>query len=425
MRILWISAVGSWTMPLAKRIATEDNRVLILVPTTKKENNLINEGNVTIQNVYIHQKDITGIGLTSDCAEMYITYITKFKPDIIHIHGTERNYGQIVNYCHNIPVVVSIQGLVTGYIPFSCNFLKESELKPYRSFKNWFGFGCYTFQEKAFEMRSRKYELDIIKANKYFFCRTNWDKAWISLNNPLAHIFHGEELLRNSFYDNSGKWEYKNCQKFRIFMPAGYTPIKGLHLALKAIAILKTAFPNIELRVPGIPQKILNYGIIKRKIVGDEYINYIFHLIKSLDLKQNVKLLPRLGEQEMANEMLKANVFLSPTSIDNSPNSIGEATMIGVPVVTTPVGGIPSMLRDEESCLFAPAGDVYLMAYQIKRIFNDSELAVKLSKNAHQIALCRHNPDTTIIQYINAYKAIVELHNNAIKKNNEISNIYV
>ena len=122
----------------------------------------------------------------------------------------------------------------------------------------------------------------------------------------------------------------------------------------------------------------------------------------------------------MANEMLKANVFLSPTSIDNSPNSIGEATMIGVPVVTTPVGGIPSMLKDEESCLFAPAGDVYMMAYQIKRIFNDSELAIKLSKNAHQIALLRHNPDSTVTQYINAYEAIVELHKNATIKNNGI-----
>lgn len=416
MRILWISAFGSWTMPLANRLVTDNNRILILVPTIKKGNNIINEGNVTIQYVYIPQKNITGIGLTSDCAEVYIKCINEFNPNIIHIHGTERNYGQIVNYCHDIPVVVSIQGLVTGYIPFSCNFLKGSELKPYRSVKNWFGLGCYTLQKKAFEVRSRKYELDIIRANKYFFCRTNWDKAWISLNNPSAHIFQGEELLRNSFYDNSGKWEYKKCQKYRVFMPAGYTPIKGLHLALKAIAILKTTFPDIELRVPGIPQKILNYGKIKRRIVGDEYINYIIYLIKSLDLIQNVKLLPRIGEQEMADEMLNANVFLSPTSIDNSPNSIGEATMIGVPVVTTPVGGIPSMLRDEESCLFAPAGDVYMMAYQMKRIFNDSELANKLSKNAHQIALCRHDSGSTIIQYINAYKAIVELHKNASKK---------
>lgn len=186
-------------------------------------------------------------------------------------------------------------------------------------------------------------------------------------------------------------------------MPSGFNPIKGLHIALEAITLLKERYPTIKLYVPGIPQHIIKKNKLSSYILGEQYINIIKEKIRKNNLTQNIKLLPRLSASEMINYMQKSQVFLSPTSIDNSPNTIGEAMMIGIPIVTTAVGGILSFLKDKETCLLAPAGDEYVIAYKIMQLFEDQELSQKLSNNAYLVALQRHNIETTILQYREIY----------------------
>lgn len=407
MKILWITTIYSWTYPLADAIA-DSHDLLIINPTLSKM--IIEERKFALQQIIMTEHELTGCSMNQAIANKYLTAIRAFNPDIIHIHGTERNYGQIQNYITNIPIVIGIQGILNGCVPFVNNYIRQDELRPHKTLKNIFLRGGVEAQRRMLMNRSQTYEMDIIKQGKAFFCRTNWDKAWITFNNPLATIINGEELLRSPFYENAGKWSLAKCQRHNIFMPSGFNPLKGFHLAIKALALLKKFYADVVLTVPGLPQHILSYGPIKSRILGEEYVNYCKGLIRENQLEHNIKLLPRLDADEMACEMIKANVFLSPTSIDNSPNAVGEATMIGTPVVATPVGGVPSMLKDEESCLFAPAGDEFIMAYQIKRIFDDDILATTLSKNAYQIAVRRHNITATTSQYINAYSEVISLH---------------
>lgn len=192
-------------------------------------------------------------------------------------------------------------------------------------------------------------------------------------------------------------------------MPSGFNPIKGLHLALKTVSLLKQYFPDVELIVPGISTKQIKR--FTNRVYGEEYIIYCVNLIKEYGIESNIKFLSRLDAKRMVEEMQKAHVFLSPTSIDNSPNAVGEATMIGVPIVTTPVGGIPSILKDENEVLYAPAGDSYMMAFQIKRIFEEDNLATSLSRNAHIKALKRHDIVNITTQYLNIYNEIINIHN--------------
>lgn len=250
------------------------------------------------------------------------------------------------------------------------------------------------------------YETDILNNGKYFIGRTDWDKSHVLLHNPRAQYFHGEELLREEFYRQSASWNTQHCVRHSIFMTASINPIKGMHLAIQVIHLLKQHYPDIQLSVPGI-------GNIKRlsnRLWGEEYAVYCLHLIHKYNLEGNINLLPRLNEKEMVKELQKANVFLSPTSIDNSPNAVGEASMIGTPIVVTPVGGIPSIFQDEREVLFAPAGDPYMMAYQIKRLFENDELAISLSKNAYQKAIKRHDRESTALQYLQIYQKVIKQH---------------
>ena len=406
MKILWISFYGSWTLPLLNRIKT-GNQVGIIIPTLHvKQNNFYEKEHIHYFELALNNNELYN-SMSPSTFKKYQSIISSFQPDIIHVHGTEKNLAQIQNYIKDIPIVTSIQGLLTGYINYSFNYIHTSDIEKFSTIKNIIGKGGYKLMYKNFQ-RGTLYETDILKKGKYFIGRTYWDKAHIMFHNPKALYFHGEELLRDEFYQQAASWDVNRCNKHSIFMPSGFNPIKGMHHAIKTVSLLKQYFPDIQLSIPGISPKDLQR--LTNKLWGEEYIIYCVHLIKQYQLESNIRFLPRLDAEGMIKEMQQAHVFLSPSSIDNSPNAVGEATMIGIPVVTTPVGGVPSILEDEKEVLFAPAGDPYMMAFQIKRIFENDELAISLSKNAHLKALKRHNKENTTSQYLHIYQEIIKIH---------------
>lgn len=54
----------------------------------------------------------------------------------------------------------------------------------------------------------------------------------------------------------------------------------------------------------------------------------------------------------MIEQYLKAHIFVCPSSVENSPNSLGEAQLLGVPCIGSIAGGIPSMLSMEKQDFF-------------------------------------------------------------------------
>lgn len=404
MKILWISYFGSWTIPLFDRIK-QGNTVGIIVPGYHTHTSNYQRDGITFYEVAF-KKGICHKTMTPAVFNQYYKkIIEQFQPDLIHVHGTEKNLAQIQKFIPDIPVVISIQGLLTGYKNYAYNYLTPSGLGRFTTLKNLLGRGGIRMMYKVF-CNGYSYETDILNNGKYFIGRTDWDKAHVLLHNPRAQYFHGEELLRKEFYRQAASWNIQRCVRRSIFMTASINPIKGMHLAIEAIHLLKQYYPDIHLSVPGIG----NVKRLSNRLWGEEYVLYCLHLIRKYNLEDNINLLPRLSEEEMVEELQKANVFLSPTSIDNSPNAVGEASMIGTPIVVTPVGGIPSIFQDEKEVLFAPAGDPYMMAYQIKRILDDDELAMMLSRNVHQKALMRHDREKTTSQYLNCYRKIIQLH---------------
>lgn len=405
MRILWISFYGSWTLPLLHCIK-HNNQVGIIIPIIGKQKKYYEQDQISFYELPFNKKELNS-NMSYYTFQKYESIIKQFNPDIIHIHGTEKNLAQIQNYLKNIPIVISIQGLLTGYTDYAFNYLDHKKIKKCSTLKNKLGMGGYKLMYKNF-IHGTSYELDILKNGKYFIGRTYWDNAHIKFHNPKALYFHGEELLRDEFYQHSATWDVNKCKQHSIFMPSGFNPIKGMHLAIITVHLLKQYYADIQLSIPGLSPNNLNK--LTNRLWGEEYIIYCMRLIKEYKLIDNIKFLPRLNAEDMVKQMQQANVFLSPSSIDNSPNAVGEATMIGTPIVTTPVGGIPSILKDEKDVLFAPAGDPYMMAFQIKRIFEDNDLALSLSENAHLKALKRHNRLQTTSQYLFIYQEIIKKH---------------
>ena len=71
---------------------------------------------------------------------------------------------------------------------------------------------------------------------------------------------------------------------------------------------------------------------------------------------------------------------------DNAPVALIEACAMGLPVVSTAVGGIPDVLQDGDTGLLVPDDDVEAMARAIVRLVSDSRLTGRLSANGRRMA---------------------------------------
>jgi glycosyltransferase involved in cell wall biosynthesis len=106
--------------------------------------------------------------------------------------------------------------------------------------------------------------------------------------------------------------------------------------------------------------------------------------------------------------MIHSDVFVHASHIDNSPNSLCEAMLLGMPVIATFAGGIPSILKDKHEGLLVQDGDPYAMAGAMLELFEDAEYAKTLGLNARQTAMLRHNPDTITKNMVQIYSSVIE-----------------
>jgi glycosyltransferase involved in cell wall biosynthesis len=145
-------------------------------------------------------------------------------------------------------------------------------------------------------------------------------------------------------------------------------PIYGISTAIKAVALLSQTVPDIKLSIAGSgPQK--------------EELQY---LVTEERLEKNIIFTGRLTPEEMAELYQNSDIMLNPTTVDNMPNSILEAMASGVAVVTTDVGGIPYLVKNNKTALFTEVNNPESMAKQINRLLNEPELYQELVNNGLQ-----------------------------------------
>ena len=379
----------------------------ILTPIIGGKSQKLHLDNVTFYTIRLEKNSKSFF--TNEMSSRYIEQINDFNPDIIHIHGTENNYGLIYKLLPEFrPVVFSIQGIISSNIPFLNYSIANIKINRFKSIKNWLFYGGVN----GFLSNWKKYsfiENEIFKNNKYFIGRTDWDKAHLYKLNPKAHYYHGEELLRKSFYET--EWDIKNCKRETIFFSSAAYSIKGFHVLLKAISILKIKYPNITVNVP--LSKVKNQLNIRDWFFGEDYTIYLGYLIRKYKLYNNINFFDRLNSNEMAEQYRSNHVFVLASYIENSPNSLGESMLVGCPSICSYVGGIGSIVKDEESTLFFPSGDSNLLAHKIDRVFSDDSLALKLSINAKKIAIKRHDLKNGGRQYHKIYDDIIALNRKA------------
>lgn len=324
----------------------------------------------------------------------------EFKPDLVHLHGTEYAHGlAFLKACPKIKVLTSIQGLVyrdtdvyfgnIDYKLINKNITLRDILKNDTLYK----------QRKKFEKRGKN-EKEIIKKSTAILGRTTWDYVNTKNINKNLKYYISNETLRDSFYND--KWNPKDIERHSIFMSQGSYPIKGLHYMLETLSILKNTYPDVKLYVGGTNIINTNSFISKLKLSG--YGKYIISLINKFNVKNNVIFTGILNEEEVKERMLKSNVFVLPSAIENSSNSLGEAMILGMPCVASNTGGTMDILEHKKEGFLYPYTEPAMCAEYINKFFEDDDLCAEMGEKARKTTLLRHDPDMNLQRILEIYK---------------------
>lgn len=326
--------------------------------------------------------------------------LLKEKPDIVHIWGTEGSHSlAMVEACKNIgieeSVVISIQGLVSKYFYHYYAYLPQYVIAS-RTLRDVIK-GNITDGAKEFKIRG-ELEKEAICGVKHVIGRTEWDRACAWDINPNLDYHFNNETLRDEFY--SGQWSYDTCEKHSIFCSQGHYPIKGIHLVIEALHRVVQEYPDAHLYIGG--KDYLHLPFWKQSGYGA----YLVGLIKKYNLEKNVTFTGFLNANQMKNRYLKANVFVSASSIENSPNSLGEAMILGVPCISSRVGGVHNLMEHGKDGYLYPADETYMLSYYICDVFRNNERAQRYGENARMKAMKTHDPEKNRNDLIDIYERI-------------------
>ncbi|KAF5032498.1 D-inositol-3-phosphate glycosyltransferase [anaerobic digester metagenome] len=210
----------------------------------------------------------------------------------------------------------------------------------------------------------------------------------------------GNETLREAFY--TGDWSYNKCIQHRIFISQVSYPVKGFHTFIEALRDVSMFYPDVTVHVAG-------NDITKRDLIGgNSYGLYIRNQLEKYHLQKKVCFCGSLNEEQMKHEMLAANVFVSPSNIENSPNSVGEAMLLGVPVVSSAVGGVMDLLEHKTEGFVYQSDAPYMLAHFVMKVFENLDLSYKMGKRAQEHARVTHDYQKNMDRLVEIYNSIAK-----------------
>lgn len=391
-----VRASGGWLSSLLEVLERVHEINLAVATVSGRVDHLVDYEGVNTRYFVIPSK--TSVYNYSRKTEKYWEKINEmFRPDVVHIHGTEYPFGlAYTNVCGADKVVVSIQGMPTELAKYCKGGLSNYTLLKYLTLRDIIRKDS-VFHEAHNMKLSGKWEDSLLRKVQHVIGRTSWDRAHSLAINPEVKYYVNNESLREPFY--SGKWVYEKCNKHTIFVSQFHCPMKGFHILLKAMSLVKRAYPDLKVKVAGWDILRSDSPLDRFKISG--YAKYIRKTIKKYKLEESIERTGPLNADDMKRALLDANVYVCTSSIENSPNSLGEAQVLGVPCVASFVGGIPDMMKGMENNLYR-FDDEVMLSDKICEVFYKKESAAY----DNSIYVARHNREENLKQLLSIYQSI-------------------
>ena len=394
--------LGGWVESMAKELSKNGDIELAIACKCEKNQVFYEEAD----GVKYYSLNYSASTDLNTLIEVCSSIIEKFSPDIVHIEGTEFLHSKAMlcaAKAKKIPTVVSMQGILNGYYNYQCGNLQIDDMMFSKSLTEVFAGWILHLRKTRWYKPRMKSEKEIIENADYILGRTTWDRAHSYAINPNAKYYPCSRILRDPFYEE--KWSIDKMQRHSIYVGNGYNALKGAHFVVMALPYLIREYPDVKVYVAGYKPYTDND---KRSPLKKGYAAYLKKLVSDLGVEAYVEFTGPLKAPEVAKKLASVNAYVLCSTIENSPNTLGEAMMVGTPCVSAYVGGVSDMATDGKEALFYRNDDPKLLAWNLKRIFDSDELALTLSENGKKKALVTHNPERNAQLLIDAYTDILK-----------------
>jgi glycosyltransferase involved in cell wall biosynthesis len=210
-------------------------------------------------------------------------------------------------------------------------------------------------------------------------------KRFHRLFSNAHHLFTPSRMLQNFFSEKGFIVEWlpnfirlgtfpmslKNDLSQTLLWVRAFSYIYNPEVAIHTLHKVRESYPNAMLTMVG-PDK------------GE--LGNVKNLIEGLNLEHAIRITGPIPNEELYKFYHTHNVYINTTSYESFGVAVMEAAACGIPIVSTNVGEIPYLWKDEEEILMVDNIEPATFAIQINRIFADRSLAKKLSINARKKA---------------------------------------
>lgn len=287
--------------------------------------------------------------------------------DVTHIHG---------HYCHGATTVTWFASIITKF-PFSFTAHAKDIYLPSLN-------PAGLLRRK---MDAARFVITCTDANREYLEN-------LGSKTPVHCIYHGLNAELCNIMNEQPAARATNG-RFRVLGVGRLIPKKGFDILVQACAILH------KKRVP------FEAVIVAE---GGEHEKEIRRLITENGLEGNVLLPGPMSQSQLFSEYQKASAFCLPCRVlengdrDGIPNVLMEAMAVGVPVVSTPISGIPELIDDGVNGLLVPSEDPVALAEAFLRLTRDGELAADLSRSGQETIGSKFNGDKLAARMANLFR---------------------
>ena len=300
--------------------------------------------------------------------------LKRIRPAVIHLNGAENPYYSSTVLGlekHNVPICISIQGIIGDP-----HLLKES---------------------KFIDISKINIEHKIHCSYKYYIIGSPDHYRLVKQVNPLAFFMFTPDIRTinvDPLFMNVRK-EYDFVFMSRV------TPIKGIEHLLKALRAIHKERSEVSLLVLG--------------PVSEIYLAHLKDMCEAYGIGNNVVFKGHVPlREDLYREVMKAKIFILPTTIEGLATSAVEAMLLGLPVVTYATGGIPYLNSDDENVLMCRTGDIDSLLKNMKRLLDDPEFAERLALKGQSFANRTFGEEDNVKLNIRQYRAVIDHYHRGV-----------
>jgi len=326
--------------------------------------------------------------------------VLDINPDIIDFQGFEFSYSRDFHHiASGFKYVITIQGIISEIYKYYLGDIKIFDVIRNISLKDLLILDTFYYRKYKYYKRGNSEKIAINNCEN-FIGRTDWDKMIIKSYKNDINYLNFPRKIQSAFCGNIWKTEYLTNNS--IFLSQGNLPYKGLHVVLKALSIVKKVIPNIKVIVAG---KNLFKNKFRLPLLGG-YQKYIEMLLNNYEIRDNVSFTGPKDSNEYSNTLSQSSLFIQSSFIDNSPNAVIEAQIVGVPIISTFSGGTSSLFPREFNLYYNPSDFRHLSSLIIEILTNPT-LAEKISKLNYNHQLSVQKDSINTYDLIKFYKKII------------------